>query len=288
MGFIAIDVETANPDYASICQIGLAKFHGGELNDSWQSLVNPEDYFDFINISIHGIDETMVKDSPKFYELYDFLKNSLSGKTVISHMPFDRVALKQVAKKYKLDEIDCLWLDSARVVRRAWPDKFAWKGYGLSNVAEQLGIKFRHHDALEDARAAGEIMLEAMTDTGLNLEQWKKRVKQPIMGLESISRAREGNPDGPLFGEVVVFTGALTIPRREAADMAAAAGCDVSSHLKKITTFLIVGNQDIRRLAGHKKSSKHRKTEEMISKGQKIKILTEDDFRELISIDDTI
>ena len=99
MDFIAIDVETANPDYASICQIGLATFHNGELKDSWQSLVNPEDYFDFINISIHGIDETMVKDSPKFYELYDFLKNSLSGKTVISHMPFDRVALKQVAKK---------------------------------------------------------------------------------------------------------------------------------------------------------------------------------------------
>ncbi len=70
--------------------------------------------------------------------------------------------------------------------------------------------------------------------------------------------------------------------------MAAAAGSDVSSQIKKTTTFLIVGNQNIRRLAGHKKSSKHRKAEEMISKGQKIKILTEDDFRELISIDDTI
>ena len=70
--------------------------------------------------------------------------------------------------------------------------------------------------------------------------------------------------------------------------MAAAAGCDVSSQIKKTTTFLVVGNQDIRRLAGHKKSSKYRKAEEMISKGQKIQIPAEDDFRELISIDDTI
>lgn len=143
--FIAIDVETANADMASICQIGIAKYAEGKLAEEWSSLVNPEDYFNFINISIHGIDEAMVKDSPKFYELYDFLKNNLTGKTVISHMPFDRVALKQVAEKYKLDEIDCLWLDSARVARRAWPDKFAWKGYGLSNVAHQINPLLHSH-----------------------------------------------------------------------------------------------------------------------------------------------
>ena len=138
MNFIAIDVETANGDYASICQIGLVRFEGGELNDSWQSLVNPEDYFAGINISIHGIDEMMVKDAPKFYELFDFLKDYLSGNTVVSHMPFDRVALNQVIEKYDLKPINCSWLDSARVARRAWPDKFARKGYGLANIAQHF------------------------------------------------------------------------------------------------------------------------------------------------------
>jgi hypothetical protein len=28
MGFVAIDVEIANPDMASICQIGLARYEG--------------------------------------------------------------------------------------------------------------------------------------------------------------------------------------------------------------------------------------------------------------------
>lgn len=54
MEFIAIDVETANADMASICQIGIAKYKDGELVDEWSSLIDPEDYFDFINIDIHG------------------------------------------------------------------------------------------------------------------------------------------------------------------------------------------------------------------------------------------
>lgn len=79
------------------------------------------------------------------------------------------------------------------------------------------------------------------------------------------------NPDGPLAGEEVVFTGALTIPHREAAVLAANAGCDVATNVRKTTTLLIVGNQDIHKLAGHKKSAKHRKAEELVRQGQSIR-----------------
>lgn len=34
MEFVAIDVETANADMASICQIGLAKYKDGNLEES--------------------------------------------------------------------------------------------------------------------------------------------------------------------------------------------------------------------------------------------------------------
>ena len=61
MQFVAIDVETANADMGSICQIGLAKFVDGQLAEEWCTLVDPEDYFDDVNISIHGIDPRMVK-----------------------------------------------------------------------------------------------------------------------------------------------------------------------------------------------------------------------------------
>lgn len=50
MRFVAIDVETANSDMASICQIGLAKFTEGELVDEWVSIIDPEDDFDWANV----------------------------------------------------------------------------------------------------------------------------------------------------------------------------------------------------------------------------------------------
>ena len=43
--FVAIDVETANADFASICQVGIVRFEASAIVDEWQSLVNPEDYF---------------------------------------------------------------------------------------------------------------------------------------------------------------------------------------------------------------------------------------------------
>jgi DNA polymerase III subunit epsilon len=48
--------------------------------------------------------------------------------------------------------------------------------------------------------------------------------------------------------------------------------------------MLVVGDQDIAKLAGHEKSSKHRKAEELIAKGTPIRILKESDFKELVRL----
>jgi DNA polymerase-3 subunit epsilon len=280
MRFVAIDFETANPNLASICQIGVVVFENGSVSKTWQSLVDPEDYFDGMNVSIHGITEDDVKDAPTFPTLFSNLRILLEKQIVVSHTSFDRVALGRVLEKYELSGFDCTWLDSARVVRRAWPD-FSDSGYGLSNITEVLGIVFRHHVAHEDARAAGEVVLRAIKDTGKNLEDWLIRANQPLSrGLI----AQEGNPEGPLFGEFVVFTGALSMHRHEAAKMAADAGCSVLVGVNKSTTLLVVGDQDIKQLAGHEKSSKHRKAEALIAIGQSIRIIGESDFGKIVGL----
>jgi NAD-dependent DNA ligase len=151
MDFVTLDVETANSDMASICQIGLVDFRAGRVANSWEWLVDPEDYFDMVNVSIHGIDEETVLNQPK------------------------------------------------------WP------------------------------------------------------------------------------GETAVFTGTLSIGRREAADLASEGGCEVLDSVTKRTTLLVVGDQDIKKLAGHEKSSKHRKAEQLIAEGQRIRILGESDFKKLLS-----
>ena len=286
MRFVAIDVETANPDLASICQVGVVSFENGSIVGTWQRIINPKDYFDPWNVSIHGITETTVKDAPTLPDLFTDLKELLDQQIVVCHTSFDRVALGRVLDKYGLQKIDCTWLDSAKVVRRAWP-QFASRGYGLANVTTAFGITFQHHVAQEDARAAGEVILRAINDTGIGIHEWLKRVTHPIFGVSS-KISQEGNPEGSLFGEVAVFTGTLSIPRREAANLAASAGCFVTESVCYNTTLLIVGDQDIRRLAGHEKSSKHRKVEDLITKGHPIRILGESDFRRLVGLEASI
>jgi len=56
MNFVALDFETANADLSSICQIGLVTFKDGEPTETYSMLVDPNDYFGGINISIHGIE----------------------------------------------------------------------------------------------------------------------------------------------------------------------------------------------------------------------------------------
>ena len=112
---------------------------------------------------------------------------------------------------------------------------------------------------------------------------WLERVRQPIELSFERRIVRNGNPEGELYGEVLVFTGALTIPRREAAGYAAEMGCKVDANVTKRTTILVVGDQDLGQLAGHRKSNKHRRAEELIRKGQSIRILRETDFRELVN-----
>ena len=164
-------------------------------------------------------------------------------------------------------------------------ERYGNSGYGLQNIASDLRIEYQPHDALEDARAAAEVVLHACTATGFEIEEWLERVERPILPTAGTKKSarQEGNPGGPLYGEVVVFTGTLGIPRRTAEERAAAEGCQVADRVTKKTTMLIVGIQDRAALRGDKKSGKHKRAEELIRQGVQIRILSEQDFGNLLT-----
>lgn len=277
MNFFALDVETANADYSSICQIGVVEFQDDQIVKKWSSLVNPETYFDAMNISIHGITDHDVQDAPTFRKIHPELVKMLTGQIVVHHMPFDRVAINRACERSGRPDIDIQWLDSAKIVRRTWAE-FSHKGFGLANVAHFLNITFSHHDALEDAYAAGLIVQHACKESGASIDEWMTKITDRLPSSSGLTYSVEVNLDGPLFGEKIVFTGSMSIPRQEATNMAASLGCQVIGSVSKKTTMLVVGIQDSHKLGGYDKSSKHRKTEELIQKGVPIEILTEEDF----------
>ena len=133
----------------------------GEIHDRWQSLINPEDWFDELNVSIRGVDERKVRNSSTLPEVLGEIRKRLRGSVMVSHSAFDRVAFDRAMARYNLEQLQLAWLDSAKIARRAWPERFGRKCYGLNKVAEALGIHFNHHDAVENARAAAEIVLRA-------------------------------------------------------------------------------------------------------------------------------
>lgn len=274
--FVAIDVETANPDHSSICQVGAVRVEDGTIMDSWTTLVDPETGFDPWNSQIHGITPSMVRGQPRFPDVIARLHEFVGSRIVASHTTFDRVAIDRAHDRYQLVSPGWSWLDTARVSRRAWP-QFAGSGYGLASVAAHCGIQFRHHDAGEDAKAAALVLLRAIDESGLDIPGWLARVRQPIDPQRS-RVSQEGSPEGPLAGEVVVFTGALSIPRAEAATRAAQLGCDVRDSVSTKITMLVVGQQDLDKLGGYTKSSKQRKAETLVLQGAAISILSEADF----------
>ena len=245
MQFVAIDVETANADRSSICQIGLARFADGEPVEQWCTLVDPDDHFDAVNVSIHGIKPRMVKGYPNLPQIADRLRHTLEGSITVSHTGLDRTALDRAYSKYNLRPLATTWLDSAQVARRAWKD-VAWKGHDLANVCSRIGHKFKPHDALEDARAAGFVLLAALRESQRDLNYWLRKVTEPIDAerphierIDSersytkrspwgITVRRDGDPEGTLYGETLVFTGELQMPRTEAATLPPASG--VMSH----------------------------------------------------------
>lgn len=287
MDFVAIDVETANPDMSSICQIGLAFFQDGEFHSGWKSYVDPRTWFSPFNVRIHGIGEAKVSGAPTLPEIEEPLRSHLEGEVVVCHTRFDRVAMHQAFGLHALPPLTCRWIDSAGVARRTW-SQFSHRGYGLSSLCDFLGYEFQHHDALEDAKAAGHVLLAAIETSGLSFEELLAGIVyySPRHTSNTPRHARDGNPDGALIGEVAVFTGALMIPRREAAELASAAGCQVADNVTSQTTLLVVGDQDVAKLAGHDKSSKHRKAESLMAEGHPIRILRESDFAELVGMPD--
>jgi DNA polymerase III epsilon subunit-like protein len=158
--FVALDVETANNDRGSICQIGVACVRPDHSIATWMTYVDPQ-VSRWIFTYLHGISARTVKGAPTFADVLPVLREALSGYTIYQHSGFDRSAVSAACHHANLAVPDWEWRDSVQVARRAWPELRRNGGHGLASLKRHLGLVFEHHDAGEDARAAAEVVLKA-------------------------------------------------------------------------------------------------------------------------------
>ena len=284
MDFVALDVETANADPKSICQIGVAVFKNGNLVETWDSLINPKAHFDFMNSAIHGITEDDIRSAPTIDQIKSKLDKIIGDNVVGIYSNFDKVALEK-----NFSQINYNWLDITRVVRRTW-EQVAYSGYGLANVCRLNDIEIgNHHDALADAIAAGKVLICALNAKQLKLADCHGLIRRKISTLIAQGAMSDnpiptniiiegGNPHGEWFGDVLCFTGELRMSRIEASITASQLGFDVGKGVTKKTNYLVTGLQDPTKLKGKDISAKEEKALMLIKKGQDIVVISEDDF----------
>jgi DNA polymerase III epsilon subunit-like protein len=158
--FVALDVETANHDRASICQIGVACVRSDNSIETWTTYIDPQTSR-WAFTDLHGISNATVAGAPSFAEAFDVLEDILRDVTVYQHSGFDRSAIRAACAAMDRPEPVWHWQDSVTVARKAWPELKGNGGHGLATLKGYLGLSFDHHDAGEDARAAAEVVLHA-------------------------------------------------------------------------------------------------------------------------------
>lgn len=177
--FVALDVETANSDPASICQIGIACVgHDGSVN-VFSTLVDPVQRFSGFNVQLHGIGPDHVMGAPRFPEVLPLISPLLQAHLIIQHSTFDSRAISGACRAGGLPDPGWRWANSVTIARRAWPEFCGNGGHGLGHLKKALTLDFAHHDAGEDAKAAAMVVLRAEAKTGMSLEDLIAAPRRP-------------------------------------------------------------------------------------------------------------
>ena len=161
--FAAIDFETANEWPSSVCSVGVVVVRGGEIVDSFYSLIHPEpEYYQRFCQRVHGLGPEDTDDAPIFPAVWAQIEPLIKGLPFVAHnSPFDEGCLKAVFRVYRMDYPDYRFLDTLRASRRHFGRRLP--NHQLQTVAAACGHDLTcHHHALADAEACARIALRLL------------------------------------------------------------------------------------------------------------------------------
>ena len=303
LDFVAIDFETANYFRGSPCAVGLTTVRDGQITDRESHYIF-QDYFDPFCISIHGITEKDVASAPPFPDVWDRMRAKIGALPIVAHnASFDTGVIRDALDQALLPWPDITYACTLVMGRRTYD----LPSYRLPFVAEAANVPFdpaSHHKAESDAETAAQIMLDIASRHGaadlaslaetlgiqlgfINSDDCqgctvRSHPARAGFGLSTgnIKINPDADPNNPLFGMGVTFTGALSSMTRALAwQRVAECGGMPLDNVTKQTNLLVFGYQDASKLSPNATmSSKFNKALSLKGKGTDIEIIGEDDF----------
>ncbi|WP_455810364.1 exonuclease domain-containing protein [Clostridium butyricum] len=302
MDYIAIDFETANEKRSSPCSIGIVVVKNSEVVEKIHYLIKPKEMrFMPINIGIHGIRPGMVENEPEFDEIWKRIKGYFDNGFVIAHnASFDISVLRRTMELYNIEPVSFKYICTMKLSKNFYPQIENSK---LNTVNRFLGYEFDHHDALADALACSNILINISKELGnedideicrcvgvtignINEEGYKPssakgRIFRKSSKVSSCNNSNSlGNLNYDVFkGDTVVFTGRLSsMTRDEAIRLVRRLGGACGSSVTKKTTILVSNIKDMHELKRNEMSTKMRKAVDLKLMGQKIDFIDENEF----------
>jgi DNA polymerase-3 subunit epsilon len=162
--FAAIDFETANQNYSSVCAVGIIIVRNSQIIDTYYSLIRPTPnyYLDWFTNDIHGISYQDTIDERPFPEVWAELRPKIEGLTLVAHnSQFDEGCLKAVHNAYKMPYPNYPFQCTCRASRRVFGKNLP--NHSLPTVAKKCGFDLlNHHNALADAEACAVIAMKIL------------------------------------------------------------------------------------------------------------------------------
>ncbi len=148
-----IDIETTglSPKKEKITEIAIYVHDGEKVVDEFSTLLNPEIDIPYRITQLTGINNKMVHESPKFYEVAKRIVEMTEGTTFVGHnVHFDYNFIRKEFREFGYD-YQRKKICTAKLSRKLLPGR---RSYSLGKLCDELGIKIQNrHRAFGDALA---------------------------------------------------------------------------------------------------------------------------------------
>src|SRR4051812_45071559 len=156
--FLAVDTETngLGGERCELTEVGAVLVGGGELHDSWESLVGVDAPLSRGIQRLTGISQAMIDTAPPASAVLPELASRLDGRVLVAHSAsFDRRVLEQAFERAGLEWPDPPVLCTVQLARRFAPLQ---RRRGLATLAAALGVDVEGvHRALPDAQTCARV-----------------------------------------------------------------------------------------------------------------------------------